>query len=59
MNTSKERHILNEDEKVSARWMPHLRKVDQKRVRITVSNALLAKFRCNKSRVLVKINYCR
>lgn len=51
---SKERicHILNEHldmKKMSARWVPRLLSLDQKRVRMNLSNALLAQFRQNKS----------
>ena len=54
MNMSKERvcHILNQHlrmRKLSARWVPRLLAVDQKRVRMNISNAPLAQFRCNKS----------
>ena len=35
--------------KLSARWVPRLLTVDQKRVRMNISNALLAQFRRNKS----------
>ncbi|GFW76988.1 mariner Mos1 transposase [Trichonephila clavipes] len=46
-------HILNQHlgmRKLSARWMPRLLTLDQKRVRKNISNALLAQFRCNKSK---------
>ena len=54
---SKERicHILKKHlgiRKLSARWVPRLLTVDQKRVRMNISNAsdaLLAQFRRNKS----------
>ena len=54
MNMSKERvfHILNQHlgmRKLSARWVPRLLTVDQKRVRMNISNAVLAQFRRNKS----------
>ena len=54
MNMSKERvcHILNQHlgmRKLSARWVPRLLTVDQKRVRMNISNALLAQFRRKKS----------
>ncbi|GFU86048.1 histone-lysine N-methyltransferase SETMAR [Trichonephila clavipes] len=54
MNMSKERvcHILNQHlgmRKLSARWVPRLFTLDQKRVRMNISNALLAQFRSNKS----------
>jgi len=54
MKMSKERvcHILHEHlgmTKLSARWVPRLLTLDQKRVRMNISNALLAQFRCNKS----------
>ena len=54
MNMSKERvcHVLHEDlgmRKLSARWVPRLLTLDQKRVRMNVSNALLAQFRRQKS----------
>ncbi|XP_076643528.1 histone-lysine N-methyltransferase SETMAR-like [Halictus rubicundus] len=53
MNISKRVcHILNEDlgmRKLSARWMPRLLTLDQKRVRMNISIALLAQFRRNKS----------
>lgn len=54
MKMSKERvcHILNQDlgmRKLSARWVPRLLTLDQKRVRMNISNALLAQFRRNKS----------
>ena len=53
MNMSKERvcHILHQHlgmRKLSARWVPRLLTVDQKRVRMNISNALLAQFRRNK-----------
>ena len=35
--------------KLSARWVPRLLMVDQKRVGMNISNALLAQFRRNKS----------
>ena len=35
--------------KLSARWVPRLLTVDQKRVRMNISNALLAHFGRNKS----------
>ncbi|GFY15925.1 histone-lysine N-methyltransferase SETMAR [Trichonephila clavipes] len=51
---SKERvcHILNQHlgmRKLSRRWVPHLLRLDQKRDRMNISNALLAEFRRNKS----------
>ncbi|GFT13714.1 histone-lysine N-methyltransferase SETMAR [Trichonephila clavipes] len=54
MNMSKERvcHILNQHigmKKMSARWVSHLLTLDQKHVRMNISNVLLAQFRCNKS----------
>ena len=54
MKMSKERvcHILHEHlgmTKLSARWVPRLLTLDQKRVRMNISNALLAQFRRNKS----------
>ena len=54
MNMSKERvcHILNQHlgmRKLCARWVPRLLTVDQKRVRMKISNAPLAQFRGNKS----------
>ncbi|GFY05155.1 histone-lysine N-methyltransferase SETMAR [Trichonephila clavipes] len=54
MNMSKERvcHILNQHlgmRKLSARWVPRLLMLDQKRVRKSISNALVAQFRRNKS----------
>ncbi|GFW01902.1 histone-lysine N-methyltransferase SETMAR [Trichonephila clavipes] len=54
MNNSKERvcHILNQHlgmRKLSARWVPRLLPLDQKRVRMNLSNALLAQFRRNNS----------
>ena len=54
MNMSKERvcHILHEElgmRKLSARWVPRLLTLDQKRVRMNISNALLSQFRRNKS----------
>ena len=54
MNMSKERvcHILNQHldmRKLSARWVPRLLTLDQKLVRIKISNALLAQFGRNKS----------
>ena len=54
MNMSKERvcHILNQHldmRKLSARWVPRLLTLDQKRVRMKISRALLAQFRRNKS----------
>ncbi|XP_030761217.1 protein GVQW3-like [Sitophilus oryzae] len=53
MNISKERvcHILNQDlgmRKLSARWVPRLLTLDQKRVRMNISNVMLAQFRHNK-----------
>ncbi|KAJ0179112.1 hypothetical protein K1T71_004824 [Dendrolimus kikuchii] len=53
MNMSKERvcHILNHHldmRKLSARWVPRLLTLDQKRVRMNISNPLLAHFRRNK-----------
>ncbi|XP_065665495.1 protein GVQW3-like [Hydra vulgaris] len=53
MNISKERvcHILHENldmRKLSARWVPRLLTLDQKRVRMNISNALLAQFSRNK-----------
>ena len=60
MNISKERvcHILNEDlgmRKLSARWVPRLLTLDQKRVRMNISIALLAQFRRNKSEFLRRL----
>ncbi|KAJ0183454.1 hypothetical protein K1T71_001430 [Dendrolimus kikuchii] len=54
MNMSKERVylILNQHldmRKLSARWVPRLLTLDQKRVRINIFKALLAQFRRNKS----------
>ncbi|XP_030749345.1 protein GVQW3-like [Sitophilus oryzae] len=54
MNISKERvgHILNQDlgmRKLSACWVPRLLTLDQKPVRMNISNAMLAQFRRNKS----------
>ncbi|GFU15790.1 histone-lysine N-methyltransferase SETMAR [Trichonephila clavipes] len=54
MNMSKERvcHILNQHlgmRKLSARWVPRLLTLDQKRVRMNISNALWAQFKRNKS----------
>ena len=54
MNMSKERvcHILNQHvgmRKLSARWVPRFLTVDQKRIRMNISNALLAQFRRNES----------
>ncbi|GFX83134.1 histone-lysine N-methyltransferase SETMAR [Trichonephila clavipes] len=54
MNMSKERvcHILNQHlgmRKLSTRWVPRLLTLDQKRYPMNISNALLAKFRRNKS----------
>jgi len=54
MNMSKERvcHILNQDlgmRKLSACWVPRLLTLDQKRVRMNISKALLTQFRRNKS----------
>lgn len=53
MNMSKERvcWILKEDlgmRKLTARWVPRLLTLDQKRVRLNICTALLAKFRRNK-----------
>ena len=53
MNRSKQRvcHTLNQRlgmRKLSARWVPRLLTVGQKRVRMNISNALLAQFRRNK-----------
>ena len=47
VNMSRERvcHILNQHlsmRKLSARWVPRFLTVDQKRVRMNISNALLA-----------------
>lgn len=45
-------HILNQDlgmRRLSARWLPRLLTSDQRRVRMNISNALLAQFRRNKS----------
>ena len=64
MNMSKERvcHILNQHlgmRKLSARWVPRLLTVDQKRVRVNISNAVLAQFRRNKSefwRLLITVD---
>ena len=55
MNMPKERvcHILNQHSgmrKLSVRWVPRLLTVNQKRVRMNISNALLAQFRRNKSK---------
>src|SRR5436190_21585100 len=54
MNMSNERvcHILNQHldmRKLSARWVPRLLTLDQKRVRMKVSRALLVQFRRTKS----------
>ncbi|GFS87604.1 histone-lysine N-methyltransferase SETMAR [Trichonephila clavipes] len=54
MNMSKERvcHVLNQYygmRRLSTRWEPHLLTLEQKRVRMNISNALLAQFRRNKS----------
>ena len=54
MRMSKERvcHILHQDlgmRKLSARWVPRLLTLDQKRVRMNISNALLVQLRHNKS----------
>ncbi|KAK5641804.1 hypothetical protein RI129_010351 [Pyrocoelia pectoralis] len=54
MKMSKERlcHILNQDlgmGKLSAHWVPRLLTLDQKSVRMNISNALLASFRRKKS----------
>ena len=54
VNISKERvyHILYQHlgiRKFSARWVPRLLTVDQKRVRMNISNPLLAQFRRNKT----------
>lgn len=54
MNMSKERvcHILNQHldmRKLSARWVPRLLTLDQKRVRMNISKDLLAQFRRNQS----------
>ncbi|GFU42012.1 histone-lysine N-methyltransferase SETMAR [Trichonephila clavipes] len=51
---SKERvcHILNQHlgmRKLSARWVSHLLTLDQKRVRMNISNALMSQFRRIKS----------
>ena len=64
MKMSKERvcHILHQDlgmRKLSAHWVPPLLTLDQKRVRMNISNALLVQLRRNKSEVLAPINYCR
>src|SRR5436190_11375660 len=55
MNMSKERvcHKLNQHldmRKLSSRWVPRLLTLDQKRVRMKISRALLAQFRRNKSK---------
>ncbi|GFX30607.1 histone-lysine N-methyltransferase SETMAR [Trichonephila clavipes] len=55
MNMSKERvcHILNQHlgrGKLSTRCEPRLLTLDQKRVRMSISNALLEQLRCNKSK---------
>ena len=45
-------HILNQHlgmRKLSARWVPRLLPVDQKRIRMNISSALLVQFRRNKS----------
>ncbi|XP_030750150.1 protein GVQW3-like [Sitophilus oryzae] len=52
MNISKECvcHILNQElgmRKMSARWVPRLLTLDQKRVRMNISKAMLAQFRRN------------
>ena len=54
MNLSKERvcHILNQHlgmRNLSARWVPRLLTVDQKRFRKNIPDALLTQFRPNKS----------
>ncbi|GFU83390.1 histone-lysine N-methyltransferase SETMAR [Trichonephila clavipes] len=54
MNMSKERvcHILHQHlgmRKLPARWVPRLLTLDQRSVRMNISNALLAQFRSNKS----------
>src|SRR5436190_24157904 len=54
MNMSKERacHILNQHldmRKLSAHWVPRFLTLDQKRIRMKISRALLAQFRLNKS----------
>ena len=54
MNMSKKRvcHILNQYvgmRKLSARWVSRLLTVDQKRIRMNISNVLLAQFGRNKS----------
>ncbi|XP_030750541.1 protein GVQW3-like [Sitophilus oryzae] len=56
MNISKDYvcHTLNQDlgmRKLSARWVPRLLTLDQKRVRMNISNSMLAQFRVNKSEV--------
>ncbi|GFV31246.1 histone-lysine N-methyltransferase SETMAR [Trichonephila clavipes] len=64
MSMSKERvcHILNQHlskRKLSARWVTRVLTLDQKRVRINISNAWLAQFRRNKSQFwcrLITIN---
>ncbi|GFW88832.1 histone-lysine N-methyltransferase SETMAR [Trichonephila clavipes] len=53
MNMSKERvcHVLNQHlgmRKLSTRWVPLLLSLDQKRIRMNISNALLVPFRRNK-----------
>ena len=59
MKMSKERvyHILNQHlgmRKLSARWVPRLLTVDQKRVRMNISNALLAPKLCRLCRQSVE-----
>ena len=54
INMSKERvcHILNQHlgmRKLFVCWVPHLLMLDQKRVRMNISNGLMAQFRRNKS----------
>ncbi|KAL6255483.1 hypothetical protein P5V15_013817 [Pogonomyrmex californicus] len=54
MGISKEHvcHILTEEldmRKLSARWVPHLLTLDQKRIRMNISKALLERFKRNES----------
>ncbi|GFU41928.1 histone-lysine N-methyltransferase SETMAR [Trichonephila clavipes] len=51
-------HILNQHlgiRKLSMRWVPCLLTLDQKHVRMNISNALLPQFRCNKSKFYYRL----
>ncbi|KAL6265845.1 hypothetical protein P5V15_002666 [Pogonomyrmex californicus] len=67
MGISKERvcHILTEEldiRKLSARWMPRLLILDQKRIRMNISKVLLERFKRNEflcRRFFASIHNCR